>query len=135
MSLQICQSTEPPCGCNANVWTSEAVPPSCLPCFLRISPNLTEDLRRCTATPRSSRLACARARKGLTAVLRVTSLPLGAAPQDELTADQKDRLAAVLRTQPHALITPEIRRELFSGRVRGEAYIPSIAGADPMATG
>lgn len=55
--------------------------------------------------------------------------------QDELTADQKDRLAAVLRTQPHALITPEIRRELFSGRVRGEAYIPSIAGADPMATG
>jgi len=34
MSLQICQSTEPPCGCNANVWTSEAVTPACLPACL-----------------------------------------------------------------------------------------------------
>ena len=151
MSLQICQSTEPPCGCNANVWTSEAVTPACLPaclagclscylptclpCYLRISPNLPEDLRRSPKMRCHPSLLAPRMRTGLTAVLLVTPLPLCAAPQDELTADQKDRLAAVLRTQPHALITPEIRRELFSGRVRGEAYIPSIAGADPMATG
>ena len=56
-----------------------------------------------------------------------------AGPQDEVTADQKEVLKAVLRAQPHAQITPEIRRELLSGRVRGEAYIPNLAGAEPMA--
>jgi len=151
MSLQICQSTEPPCGCNANVWTSEAVTPAyllpaCLPCYLPpcylpaylpalLPANLSESPRRSPKMRCHPSLLAPRMRTGLTAVLLVTPLPLCAAPQDELTADQKDRLAAVLRTQPHALITPEIRRELFSGRMRGEAYIPSIAGADPMATG
>ena len=43
------------------------------------------------------------------------------------------RQLAVLRAQPHAQITPEIRRELLSGRVRGEAYIPSLAGPEAMA--
>jgi hypothetical protein len=72
MSLQICQSTEPPCGCNANVWTSEAVTPAyhlpaclagCLSCCLpacpatceslRISPKISEDALPPLA-PRSS---------------------------------------------------------------------------------
>merc|ERR1711998_784259 len=39
----------------------------------------------------------------------------------EITTEQKESLKAVLRAQPHAQITPEIRRELFSARARGEA--------------
>jgi len=53
--------------------------------------------------------------------------------KDEVTAEQKETLKGVLRAQPHPQITPEIRRELLSGRVRGEAYIPNLAGAEPMA--
>ena len=45
-------------------------------------------------------------------------------------------LKGVLRAQPHAQITPEIRRELFSAKARGEAFIPGLAGtaaADELA--
>ena len=52
----------------------------------------------------------------------------------EITADQKESLKAVLRAQPHASITPEIRRELFSARTRGEAgpILGVDGGADAM---
>ena len=53
--------------------------------------------------------------------------------QSEVTAEQRELLKAVLRAQPHAQITPEIRRELLSGRTRGEAYIPGLGGMEPMA--
>jgi essential nuclear protein 1 len=46
----------------------------------------------------------------------------------EVTAEQKETIKQVLRAQPHPTITPEIRRELFSARARGEAYIAPIAG-------
>ena len=45
----------------------------------------------------------------------------------EITSDQKESLKAVLRAQPHAQITPEIRRELFSATARGETNLPSAA--------
>lgn len=41
----------------------------------------------------------------------------------EVTPEQKETLKAVLRAQPHATITPEIRRELFSARSRGDPYV------------
>ena len=44
----------------------------------------------------------------------------------EITAEQKERLKALLRAQPHAQITPEIRRELLSAASRGE---PNLASA------
>jgi len=47
----------------------------------------------------------------------------------EVTAEQKEVLKAVLRAQQHATITPEIRRELFSSRSRGEAYL-NLAGGE-----
>ena len=40
----------------------------------------------------------------------------------EITTEQKERLKALMRAQPHAQITPEIRRELFSARARGDPY-------------
>ena len=49
--------------------------------------------------------------------------------QAEVTAEQKEVLKAVLRAQQHATITPEIRRELFSSRSRGEAYL-NLAGGE-----
>ena len=36
----------------------------------------------------------------------------------EITGEQKESLKALMRAQPHAQITPEIRRELFSARAR-----------------
>lgn len=38
----------------------------------------------------------------------------------ELTVEQKNRLKPVLRAQSHWMITPEVRRELFSAPCRGE---------------
>jgi len=51
----------------------------------------------------------------------------------EITAEQKESIKLVLRAQPHAQITPEIRRELFSARTRGEAAVPMSAGRDTAA--
>ena len=56
--------------------------------------------------------------------------------QGEVTAEQKEVLKAVLRAQPHAQITPEIRRELFSAKSRGESFVPghaATAAADELA--
>merc|ERR1719247_2301937 len=52
----------------------------------------------------------------------------------EITTEQKESLKALLRAQPHAQITPEIRRELFSARARNETNAtPSDAAiADVM---
>ena len=41
----------------------------------------------------------------------------------EITPEQKERLKALLRAQPHAQITPEIRRELLSAASRGTGVI------------
>ena len=46
----------------------------------------------------------------------------------ELTNEQKERFKMLLRVQEHGLVTPEIRRELFSGRSRGDPYLPPLAG-------
>ena len=46
--------------------------------------------------------------------------------KQELTADQKDALKPLLKTHHHHMITPEIRRELFSSRSRGEVADPSL---------
>uniref|UniRef100_A0A7S0NVA8 Bystin n=1 Tax=Calcidiscus leptoporus TaxID=127549 RepID=A0A7S0NVA8_9EUKA len=48
----------------------------------------------------------------------------------EVSAEQKNALKALLRSQPHPKITPEIRRELFSSRNRGDPYIPQLAGEE-----
>merc|ERR1712127_358152 len=40
--------------------------------------------------------------------------------KSEMTVEQKEQLKAVMRAQPHPDITPEIRRELFSSRNRGD---------------
>lgn len=45
----------------------------------------------------------------------------------EISPQQKETLKLLLRAQPHPKITPEIRRELFSGRSRGDPYIPHLA--------
>ena len=52
----------------------------------------------------------------------------------EITVEQKEQIKAVLRAQPHAQITPEIRRELFSAVSRGESHVPGTVslGADTM---
>ena len=50
----------------------------------------------------------------------------------EITAEQKESLKAVLRAQPHPQITPEIRRELFSAKSRGEAAVPLAGGLQAM---
>lgn len=42
----------------------------------------------------------------------------------EMEARQKDELKVLMRVQTHAKVTPEIRRELFSARCRGEAMDP-----------
>jgi len=52
----------------------------------------------------------------------------------EITAEQKESLKSVLRAQPHAQITPEIRRELFSARARGESDVPTLSGARDVGT-
>jgi essential nuclear protein 1 len=49
----------------------------------------------------------------------------------EITAEQKEGLKALMRAQPHAQITPEIRRELFSVRSRGDPY--AVGDAEGMA--
>ena len=41
----------------------------------------------------------------------------------EITTEQKERLKVLLREKPHAQITPEIRRELFSAKTRGDSYV------------
>ena len=46
----------------------------------------------------------------------------------ELTNEQKERFKMLLRVQEHGLVTPDIRRELFSGRSRGDPYLPPLAG-------
>ncbi len=51
----------------------------------------------------------------------------------EVTSEQKEALKRLLRAQQHATITPEIRRELFSARSRGDPYVPPIAGDDAAA--
>ena len=48
----------------------------------------------------------------------------------ELTKEQKGRLKGLLRVQSHSMVTPEIRRELFSARNRGDPYVAPLAGAD-----
>lgn len=50
--------------------------------------------------------------------------------KSELTAEQKQLLKVLLRSQPHAQITPEVRRELFCSRSRGDPFLPSLAGGD-----
>ena len=49
----------------------------------------------------------------------------------EITSEQKEALKALMRAQPHAQITPEIRRELFSARSRGDPY--TVGDAEGMA--
>lgn len=44
--------------------------------------------------------------------------------KSEVTRDQKDKLKGLMRQHTHRLITPEIRRELFSSRSRGEILDP-----------
>ena len=46
-----------------------------------------------------------------------------------VTAEQKEDLKTLLRTHPHPSITPEIRRELFSGRSRGDPFMPALASS------
>lgn len=57
--------------------------------------------------------------------------------QTEVSAEQKEALRLLLRAQPHPKVTPEIRRELFSCRSRGDPYLPHLAGGDhaPAAEG
>ena len=50
----------------------------------------------------------------------------------EVTKEQKARLKTLLRVQAHPMITPEIRRELFSARNRGDPFVPGMAGADAL---
>jgi len=52
--------------------------------------------------------------------------------KSEVTAEQKEHLKLVLRAQPHPQITPEIRRELFSSRNRGDPFLPPMAGGEDM---
>lgn len=40
--------------------------------------------------------------------------------KNEITAEQKNDFKLLLRTRSHHFITPEIRRELFNARSRGE---------------
>ena len=51
--------------------------------------------------------------------------------KSEITSEQKEALKALMRAQPHAQITPEIRRELFSARSRGDPY--TVGDAEGMA--
>ncbi|GAB0495145.1 hypothetical protein MMPV_006443 [Pyropia vietnamensis] len=44
-----------------------------------------------------------------------------------ITAEQKGALKRLLRAHPHPGITPEVRRELFSSRSRGEVVDPDAA--------
>jgi essential nuclear protein 1 len=46
-----------------------------------------------------------------------------------VTVEQKEALRDLLRVQSHPKLTPEIRRELFSGRNRGDPYMPHMGGA------
>lgn len=50
--------------------------------------------------------------------------------KSEVTLEQKEQLKAVLRAQSHVQITPEIRRELFSSRSRGDPFLPPMAGGE-----
>lgn len=50
----------------------------------------------------------------------------------ELTKEQKGRLKGLLRVQAHPMITPEIRRELFSARNRGDPFVSNMAGGDAL---
>lgn len=50
----------------------------------------------------------------------------------EVTAEQKEQLKGLMRARHHLAITPEIRRELFSSRNRGDPYVPLMAGGDAM---
>ena len=45
----------------------------------------------------------------------------------EGTLKQKEALRDLLRAQPHPKVTPEIRRELFSSRSRGDPYLEPMA--------
>jgi essential nuclear protein 1 len=47
----------------------------------------------------------------------------------DITAAQKEELRVLFKNQFHHLITPEIRRELFSGHSRGEAPQGSMRGS------
>ena len=49
----------------------------------------------------------------------------------ELTNEQKERFKMLLRVQEHGLVTPDIRRELFSGRSRGDPYRRRSPAAAP----
>lgn len=48
--------------------------------------------------------------------------------KEEITREDKERLREVLKRHPHHQITPEIRRELFNCRCRGE--IDPVAALD-----
>ena len=50
--------------------------------------------------------------------------------QTEVSAEQKEALRLLLRAQPHPKVTPEIRRELFSCRSRGDPFLQHLAGGD-----
>ena len=49
----------------------------------------------------------------------------------EITSEQREALKHLLRAQPHPVVTPEIRRELFSAnRSRGDPFIAHFAGLE-----
>lgn len=47
----------------------------------------------------------------------------------EVTAEQKSDLKLLLRATFHPAITPEIRRELFGSRNRGDSYLPAAGSS------
>ena len=50
----------------------------------------------------------------------------------EITHEQKQQLKALMRVHAHGMVTPEIRRELFSARNRGDPFVASLAGDEQM---
>ena len=50
----------------------------------------------------------------------------------EITHEQKQQLKALMRVHAHGMVTPEIRRELFSARNRGDPFVASLAGDEHM---
>eukprot|EP00184_Porphyridium_aerugineum_P007619 CAMPEP_0184699662 /NCGR_PEP_ID=MMETSP0313-20130426/5853_1 /TAXON_ID=2792 /ORGANISM="Porphyridium aerugineum, Strain SAG 1380-2" /LENGTH=510 /DNA_ID=CAMNT_0027158781 /DNA_START=56 /DNA_END=1588 /DNA_ORIENTATION=- len=62
---------------------------------------------------------------GLPVLWHQTLLTFAQRYKTEITEEQKQQLKVLIRTQTHYQITPEIRRELFSSRARGEHMDPS----------
>jgi len=59
-------------------------------------------------------------RRSLPVIWHQSLLTFAQRYKGDLTAEDKERLKALMRAQEHPLITPEIRRELFSAPNRGE---------------